>query len=76
MRNLLRRILHFLDTRFPEKVMVTADKYQVLVAANAAQADKIVEMQGRLGQLEAGVRAISMQMGFGGAIPRDFTLER
>lgn len=76
MKRLLRWAIDFLERKFPDKVVVTAAKYNALAEMQTAQAEKIAELTGRIGQLETGIRTISMQMGFAGKIPGEFSLER
>lgn len=76
MKRFLRWTLDFLERKFPDKVVVTAAKYNAMTESQVAQAAKIVELTGRVGQLETSMRAMSMQMGFAGKIPGEFSLER
>lgn len=55
---------------------MTKELYLAMNKSLDAHGDKIVELQARVGQLEVGIKAISMQMGFAGKIPGEFNLER
>ena len=66
MRTFLRWLLNFIETRFPEKVMVTQKSYDNLEALNIQLADSHNKLVERVEKLEAETNKFNYAMGFGG----------
>jgi hypothetical protein len=68
MRSLLRNFLKYLDSRFPERVVVTQTEY-IALKAKVDALESIITMQ-RLQKMEQEINKFNVAMGFGGSIPK------
>lgn len=69
MRKWLRSFLHWLDTRFPEKIVITEAEFLKLKQA-VQKIDELKPLEERLQRIEAEISKLNAHMGFGSVIPK------
>lgn len=65
MKAFLRAVLSWMDRKFPDRVVLTPEKYSALDTAMSQHASTLAELTARMVKLEFEVNKFNVTMGFG-----------